>query len=156
MERFKEVPGTLVTEETEIFLDVAQTNNENGNILVEGFKLMEIAVVALRTELTKKVNESVLNTMKTMKTKSWILSPRNWTNLTSFLEGNQAELTAISDELTIIAEKNNLVKLKPSDVQEIATAVSDTNKTALDERASAIKEEKDKKLDDFVRSNKIV
>ena len=164
MKRSKEVPGTLVTEETEIFFDAAtiaaQTNNENGNILVEGFKRMENAVVALRTELTKKVDESVLNTAEDNENKKLDSISKKLDKLDSLLEGNKAELTAISDKLTIIAEKNNVVKLEPADVQEIATAVSDTKKTELDEIASAIKEVKDnmddKKLGDVFRSNKMV
>ena len=164
MKRSKEVPGTLVTEETEIFFDAAtiaaQTNNENGNILVEGFKRMENAVVALRTELTKKVDESVSNAAEDNENKKLDSISKKLDKLDSLLEGNRTELTAISDKLTIIAEKNNVVKLEPSDVQEIATAVSDSKKTELDEIASAIKEVKDnmddKKLDDVVRSNKMV
>ena len=159
-----EVPA--VVEEAEVFFDAAtlaaNTNSEHGNILVEGFKRMENAVVALRTELIKKVDESVSIADNTNGNTKLDAIAQKLDKLDTLLGENKTEMVGINEKLTIIADKN-VSRLDPADVQELATAVSGisgTKETELAVISSVVKEVRDKlenrEFDKVVNSNKEV
>ena len=132
-------------DETEVFFDAAaisaNTNSENGNILVEGFKRMENAVVELRRELIRKVDKSVAIADNSNGNTKLDDIAKKLDKLDALLEENKTEMVGISEKLTVIADKS-VLKLDPTVVQDLANAVSgisDTKKTELVEITSVIK-----------------
>ena len=161
-------PVAPLAEETDEFFETIEsellrTNDDSGAILLRGFKRMEDSVVALRTDLIRKVDESLLNADGKENSKLDAINTK-LDNLESLLHENKCELKEVNDKLTEIAGKDASVKLEQSDIDGIATAVSNiscSKKSELDGIASAIKDVRDKldddnKLDDIVETNRKV
>ena len=155
-------PPADVIEETEEFFDPPDTlsnNDESSVILVKGFKRMENAVVELRKDLIRKVDESILNADDKDQSKLNDIATKLDT-LENLLHENNSELKSVNEKLAEIAGKQSTVKLEQADIEKLASAVSGSKKVELDEIASAIKDVKDKiddnKLMDVVESNKKV
>ena len=170
VERMKNTNGASVApppDDTEVYYDpldnaTVNQNSDNVAVLIESFKRMENAVVILRTELIKKVDETIANTDKTENPTLGIIATKLDT-LENLLHENKTEIAAVNEKLADISKKHNIVKLEQTSIEELANAVSNissTKKTELDEIASAIKEVRekvdDKKLDDVVKSNQKV
>ena len=134
--------------------------DENNSIaLIEGFRRMESAVVELRTELIKKVDETVENT-----TGRNMLDDitKKLERLDSLLVDNKHEMASINEKLSMLAEKS-IAKLEPSAIKEIVSAVSDISDSKgkeIDKIASAVNDVKEKldnsKLDDAVQASRKV
>ena len=173
VERIKNVKGAsnpatpAPVEDTEVYYDPVESamvnpNSENGSILIEGFKRMENAVVKLCTDLIKKVDESISNADKTENSMLDNITEKLDT-LENLLHENKTEIVAVNAKLADISSKHNIVKLEPTTIEELASAVSEiagTKRAELEEIASVIKEVRekvdDKKLEDVIKSNQKV
>ena len=170
VERIKNVKGAsnpatpAPVEDTEVYYDPVESamvnpNSENGSILIEGFKRMENSVVKLCTDLIKKVDESISNADKTENSMLDNITEKLDT-LENLLHKNKTEIVAVNAKLADISSKHNIVKLEPTTIEELASAVSEiagTKRAELEEIASVIKEVRekvdDKKLEDVIKSN---
>ena len=104
--------------------DNLRVNDESGAILIKGFKRMEDAVVTLRNDLVKKVDESMSYAEDKENSKLAALNTK-LDNLESLLHENKSELKDVNVKLTEIAGKHTTVKLEQADVNALAIAVSD-------------------------------
>ena len=157
VERIKNVKGAsnpatpAPVEDTEVYYDPVESamvnpNSENGSILIEGFRRMENAVVKLRTDLIKKVDESITNADKTENSMLNNITEKLDT-LENLLHKNKTEIVAVNAKLADISSKQNIVKLEPTTIEELASAVSEiagTKRAELEEIASVIKEVREK------------
>ena len=153
-------------------LDVPTTENaasdmtardENNTIaLIEGFRRMEGAVVELRTDLLRKIDDSVVNATGRKDDKMLDEINKKLERLDSLLVENKTEMASINEKLAVLADKS-MVKLEPSAVQEIVSAVSiisDTKGVDLEKIATAVNDVKVKldvkNFDDIAHTNKKV
>ena len=104
--------------------DNLRVNDESGAILIKGFKRMEDAVVTLRNDLVKKVDESMSYAEDKENSKLAALNTK-LDNLESLLHENKSELKDVNVKLTEITGKHTTVKLEQADVNALAIAVSD-------------------------------
>ena len=164
VERMKKKTITAaVVDETENYFDTEESVTdkiENGSkFIIEGFKRMQAEVVTLRRELVKTVDESYKRADDKEHTTLEAIGLK-LDKLDTLLNENKAEIAAMNGKIAEIANQNSTVKLDQVTIGELATAVSDTKNTELDEIASTLKEVRDKidekKLDDVVESNKAV
>ena len=67
--------------------------------------------------------------------------------LENLLHENKTEIVAVNAKLADISSKHNIVKLEPTTIEELASAVSEiagTKRAELEEIASVIKEVREK------------
>ena len=144
------------------FVDVEETvkplaSDDDGNFLIVGFKRMEDAVVALKEDLIKKVDES-LNDRREQATLDDINLKID--KLGDILNENKREIGVVKTKLTQLAENGSVVKIDQASVKKLAAAVSDISDRNTSDIVDLLKDVKDKvddrKLDEVVNSNREV
>ena len=89
---------------------------------------MESAVVDLRTDLIRKVDDSFVNATDRKDDKMLVDIAMKLDKLDTLLLENKTEMTKINEKLTVLADKT-MINLEPAAVQAIASAVSDISTT---------------------------
>ena len=126
-------------------VDVVDNTSKDENVssaLIEGFRRMETAVVELRSDLIRKVDQSV----EKKENKQLDDISKKLDKLDSLLVENKNEMADINKKLSVLADKS-LVNLEPASVQAVAAAVSDISNTKekeLEKIANAVNEVKEK------------
>ena len=126
-------------------VDIVDNTSKDDNVnsaLIEGFRRMETAVVELRSDLIRKVDQSV----EKKENKQLDDISKKLDKLDSLLVENKNEMADINKKLSVLADKS-LVNLEPASVQAVAAAVSDISNTKeieLEKIANAVNEVKEK------------
>ena len=141
--------------------DISKEENNSG-VLIEGFRRMETAVVELRTDLIRKVDQTVVNITANKENKQLEDIFKKLDKLDNLLAENKTEMASINEKLAVLTDRNS-VHLDDTSVQAVAAAVSDISDTKVSELekiANTMNEVKeklhDKKFDDVVHTNKKV
>ena len=160
----EKMPTTAATAIEEV---VNTTNNisnreDGSSALIEGFRRIENAVVELRTDLIRKVDQTAVNIMENKENKNLEDICKKLDKLDSLLVENKTEMASINEKLAVLADRN-LVNLDPTSVQAVAAAVSDisgTKERELERIADTMNEVKeklvDKNLDEVVHTSRQV
>ena len=169
VEKLKKVGNTAVendsgenTKKAVVATDMVVKDDNSNTALIEGFRRMESAVVEMRTDIIRRVDESVVNAHENRDDKMLNDIVKKLDRLDNLLEENKSEMAKINEKLTVLTDKNT-VNLEPTAVQAIAAAVSensDTRGKELEDIATTINEIKhkldDKRLDEVALNSRKV
>ena len=169
VEKLKKVENTAVendsgenTKKAVVATDMVVKDDNSNTALIEGFRRMESAVVEMRTDIIRRVDESVVNAHEKRDDKMLNDIVKKLDRLDNLLEENKSEMAKINEKLAVLTDKNT-VNLEPTAVQAIAAAVSDTSDTRgkeLEDIATTINEIKhkldDKRLDEVTLNSRKV